>query len=170
MPRGTLVVDEKLLRDHFLRQQRGGNIAGYRGARFQRGYGIGGIFKSLARYAIPPFKQGAKVVGKIALQAATEVGQDVLQGKNVRESVKTHGGKVVKDFAEQGARTLQRQTGHGRKRRRSQHSNLSSVKKQKLEASRLTKWITDDESSHDDESSYDDESDGETSQTRDDIY
>jgi hypothetical protein len=28
------------------------------------------------------------------------------QGKNVRESVKTHGGKVVKDFAEQGARTL----------------------------------------------------------------
>ena len=89
MPRGTLVVDEKLLRDHFMRQQRGGNITGYRGARFQRGYGFGGIFKSLARYAIPLFKQGAKVVGKRALQAATEVGQDVIQGKNVRESVKT---------------------------------------------------------------------------------
>ena len=98
MPRGTLVVDEKLLRDHFLKQKRGGNIAGYRGARMQRGYGIGGIFKSLARYAIPLFKQGAKVVGKRALQAATEIGQDVLQGKNVRESVETHGGKVVKDF------------------------------------------------------------------------
>ena len=98
MPRGN---DKKISRDHFLRQQRGGNIAGYRGARFQRGYGIGGIFKSLARYAIPLFKpQGAKFVGKRALQAATEVGQDVLQGKNVRESVKTHGGKVVKDFAE----------------------------------------------------------------------
>ena len=163
MPRGTFVVDEKLLRDHFLRQQRGGNIAGYRGARIQRGYGIGGIFKSLARYAIPPFKQGAKVVGKRALQAATEVGQDVLQGKNVRESVENHGGKVVKDFAEQGARTLLRQTGHGCKRRRSQCSNLSSVKKQKLEAPRLTKWITDDESS------YDDESDNETSETSDDI-
>ena len=35
-------------------------------------------------------------------QLATEVGQNVLQGKNVRASVKTHGGKVVKDFAEQG--------------------------------------------------------------------
>jgi hypothetical protein len=115
-------------------------------------------------------KQGAKVVGKRALQAATEVGQDVLQGNNVRESVKTHGGKVVKDFSEKGARTLLRQTGHGRKRRRSQRSNLSSVKKQKLEASRLTKWITDDESSHDDESSYDGEWDSETSQTSDDIY
>jgi hypothetical protein len=58
---------------------------------------------------------------------------------------------------EQG--TLLRQTGNGRKRRRSKRNNLSSVKKQKLEAPRLTKWITDDESSHDDESSYDDESD-----------
>ena len=147
-----------------MRQQRGGNIAGYRGARMQRGYGIGCIFKSLARYAIPLFKQGAKVVGKRALQAATEIGQDVLQGKNVRESVETQGGKVVKDFAEQGARTLLRQTGHGRKRRRSQCSNLSSVKKRKLETPRLTKWITDDESS------YDDESASETSQTSDDVY
>ena len=76
--RGRLVVDAKLLKDHFLRQQRGGNIAGFRGARFQRGYGIGGIFKSLARYAIPLFKQGAKVVCKRALQTATEVGQDAL--------------------------------------------------------------------------------------------
>jgi hypothetical protein len=40
MPRGTLVVDAKLLTDHFLRQLHGGNIAGYRGARFQRGYGL----------------------------------------------------------------------------------------------------------------------------------
>ena len=37
--RGRLVVDEKLLKDHFLRQQRGGNIAGYRGARMQRDMG-----------------------------------------------------------------------------------------------------------------------------------
>ena len=169
--RGTLVVDTKLLKDHFLRQQRGGNIAGYRCVRFQRGYGIGGIFKSFVRYATPLFKQGAKVAGKRALQAATEVDQDVLQGKNVRESVKTHRGKVVKDFVEQGARTLLRQTGHGSKRRRSQRSNLSSVKKQKLEEDpRRPKWITKDESDCDDESSHDDESESETSQTSDDIY
>jgi hypothetical protein len=149
MTSGTLFVDEKLLRNYYLRQKRGGNIAGYRGARFQRGYGLGGIFKSLARYAIPLFKQGPKVVGKRALQAATEVGQDVLE---------------VKDFAEQVARTLLHQTEHGSKRRRGQRSNLSSVKKQKLANPRLTKWITDDESS------YDDESDSETSQKRDNIY
>jgi hypothetical protein len=88
-------------------------------------------------------KAYAKVVGKRALQAATEVGHDVIQGKNVRESVKTHRGKVVKNFVEQGARTLLHQTGHGSKRRRSQRSNLSSVNKQKLEEDpRRPKWIT----------------------------
>jgi hypothetical protein len=56
-----------------MRQQRGGNITGYRGARFQRGYGLRGIFKSLARYVIPLFKHGAKVFGKRALQAATKL-------------------------------------------------------------------------------------------------
>jgi hypothetical protein len=50
---------------------------------------VGGVLKSLARYAIPLFKQGAKVVYKRALQAATEVGQGVIQGKNVRESFKS---------------------------------------------------------------------------------
>jgi hypothetical protein len=70
---GRLVVDTKLLKDHFLRQQCGGNIAGFHGERMQREYGVGGIFKSLARYAIPLFKQGAKVVGKRALQTATEI-------------------------------------------------------------------------------------------------
>jgi hypothetical protein len=37
--RGRLVVDAKLLKDHFLRQQRGGNIAGFHGARMQRDMG-----------------------------------------------------------------------------------------------------------------------------------
>ena len=168
MPRSTLLVDEKLLRDHFMRQQRGGNITGYHGARFERGYGLGGILKTLARYAIPLFKQGAKVVGKRALQAATEVGKDVLQGKNVRESVKTHGGDVVLDFAEQGAKALLQQAGRGSKRRQGQRNNLSTTKRLKLcshiAVPRHTKWITEDESSHDDDS------DSETSQTSDDIY
>ena len=111
--RGRLVVDEKVLRDHFLRQQRGGNIAGYRNACMQRGYGIGGIFKSLARYSIPLFKQGAKVVGKRALQAAAEVGQDVLQGKNVKGSIKSRGKQAVSDVAENAAKKVM--TGKGLK-------------------------------------------------------
>jgi hypothetical protein len=37
--RRRLVVDEKLLKDHFLRQQHGGNIAGFRGAHMRRDMG-----------------------------------------------------------------------------------------------------------------------------------
>ena len=107
-------MDAKLLKDHFLRQQRGGNIAGFRGARMQRGYGIKSIFKSLARYAIPLFKQGAKVVGKRALQAATEVGQDVLQGKNVKEAFKSRGKQAASDVAKNAAKKVM--TGKGRKK------------------------------------------------------
>ena len=53
MPRSVLVPNVKQLTDHYLRQQRGGNIIGFRGARIQRGYGIGGIFKILARLLFP---------------------------------------------------------------------------------------------------------------------
>jgi hypothetical protein len=47
MPRSKLVVDEKLLKDNFLRQQHGGNIAGFRDVRTQRGYGIGVFSRAL---------------------------------------------------------------------------------------------------------------------------
>ena len=57
------------------------NITRFHGAHMQRGYGIGGIYKSFARFAIPLFKQNAKALGEKALQAATQVGQDVLEGK-----------------------------------------------------------------------------------------
>ena len=96
MPRSVLVPNVKQLTDHYLRQQHGGNIV-------QRGYGIGGIFKSLARIAIPLFKRGAKAAGKRALQAATEVGQDVLEGKNVIESAKSRGKQAAGDVAKAAA-------------------------------------------------------------------
>ena len=81
-----------------MRQQRGGNIVGFRGARIQRGYGIGGI-----RIAIPSFKRSAKAVGKRELKAATKVGQDVLEEKNVIKSTKSRGKQAVNDIAEAAA-------------------------------------------------------------------
>ena len=78
-------------------------LLGFRGARIQRGYGIGGIFKSLGRIVIPLFKRGAKAIGKRALQAATEVGQDVLEGKNVIESAKSRGKQAAGDVAKAAA-------------------------------------------------------------------
>ena len=132
MPRTIIIPDVQQLTDHYLRQQRGGNIAGFRGTRMQRGYGIGGIFRSLARFAMPLFKKSAESVGKRALKAATEVGKDVLDGKSFKESTKSRGREVFKDLANQGANALLHQAGRGKKRRLGEHSNLSCIKRRKL--------------------------------------
>ena len=167
MPRSVLVPDVKQLTDHYLRQQNGGNIVGFRGGRIQKGYGIGGMFKSLARIAIPLFKRVAKAVRKRALKAATDVGQDVLEGKNVLKLLKSRGSDAVKELAQQGAKTLVHQTGRGRKRKRGQRSNLAFTKRPKL-CSELyyvpDRWITNDDSSDDEKS------DSEISQAYDDRY
>ena len=68
MPRSIIIPDVERLTDHYLRQQRGRNIAGFRGTRMQRGYGLGSIFKSLARFTMPLFKKSAESVGKQALK------------------------------------------------------------------------------------------------------
>ncbi len=132
MPRSIILTDVQQLTGHYLRQQRGGNIAGYRGTRMQRGYGIEGTFRSLARFAIPLFKKSAESVGKRALKAATEVGQDVLDGKKIKESTKSRGREVFKDWANQEANALVHQAGKGKKRRLGEHSNLSFIKRRKL--------------------------------------
>jgi hypothetical protein len=75
MPRGVFIPDVKVLTDHYLRHQRGGNIVGYRGARMQHGYGIGGILK-----------------------AGAQVAQYVADGENVVVSAKTRGKQAVNDF------------------------------------------------------------------------
>jgi hypothetical protein len=134
---------------------------------------VHGIFKTLARYAIPLFKQGAKIVGKRALKAATEVGQDVLQGRNVRESAKTHG-KTLPNKKQRPYYSYIRQGAEAREGKANVYSNLSATKRLKLRSHiavpRRTKWITEDGSNHDDESSHVDESDSNTFQASDDIY
>ena len=68
-------------------KQKGGNLPAFHGGRFQRGYGLGSIFKGLFRWAMPHLQQGAKMLGKKALQTGVDVAQDVLAGENLRSQV-----------------------------------------------------------------------------------
>ena len=65
--------------------QRGGNVPVYRGPVLQRGYGIGSIFKSVARSIMPSLKE----IGKSALTTGLEVLQDVAKGENIKTAAKT---------------------------------------------------------------------------------
>ena len=64
--------------------QRRGNVPSYRGPVLQRGYGLGSIFKSVARSVMPSLKE----IGKSALTTGLEVLQGVAKGENVKTAPK----------------------------------------------------------------------------------
>ena len=64
--------------------QRGGNVPFYRGPVLQRGYGLGSIFKSVARSVMSSLKK----IGKSALTTGLEVLQDVAKGENIKTAAK----------------------------------------------------------------------------------
>ena len=66
--------------------QRGGNILFYRGPVLQGGYGLGSIFKSVAKSVMPSLKE----IGKSALTTGLEVLQDVAKGENIKTEAKKH--------------------------------------------------------------------------------
>ena len=74
--------------EYYLAKQKGGNLPAFHGSRFQRGYGLGSIFKGPFRWALPHLQQGAKLLGKKALQTGVQVAQDVLAGENVKTATK----------------------------------------------------------------------------------
>ena len=83
----------------------------------QMGYGLGGLFRSMARAVMPMVKSGAKTLGNIALNSGKDLLGDVLAGKNVKEAAKARAleaANVAKNKAVQRVRTFA-QTGSGRR-------------------------------------------------------
>ena len=121
--RKLYIPNHKLYEEYYLNQakQKGGNLQAFHGARFQQGYGLGSIFKGLFRWAMPHLQQGAKVLGKKALQTGAQVAQDVLEGNNVNTALEKRIGGLVP------------QTGSGRKatKRKVQFRGLPPFKKRK---------------------------------------
>ena len=60
----------------------------YRAPVLQKGYGIGNLFKSMARTVMPALKEGMKTLGKTALQTGMDVMQDVASGENFKTAAK----------------------------------------------------------------------------------
>ena len=89
--------------NYYLEQQRGRGMPVFRGSAWQAGYGnqtgygLGGIFCSISRAALPLLKKGvqavaplakkgARIIGDIAMQSGSDFLGDILTGKNVNES------------------------------------------------------------------------------------
>ena len=103
------IPNHKLYEQYYVDQARhkGGNLPDFHGSRFQQGYGLGSIFKGLFLWAMPHLQQGAKVLGKKALQTGVQVAQDVLEGNNVNAALAKRSREAVGE--------LVLQAGSGRK-------------------------------------------------------
>jgi hypothetical protein len=121
--------------DYFERQT-GGQLSGvFMGSPRQRGYGLGGVFKSLFRYmvplfknhAIPAFKRGARTIGQEALRAATNVGIESLRGDNFKESVKNNLETAMSNLHDKAQSKLQ--SGSGRRRKNKKKSLPKRINK-----------------------------------------
>ena len=64
--------------------QRAGDVPFYRGPVLQRGYGLGSIFKNVARSVMLSLKE----IGKSALTTGLEVLQDVAKDENIKTAAK----------------------------------------------------------------------------------
>ena len=73
-----------LSRRVFLTKSLRGNVPFYHRPVLQRGYGIGSIFKSVARSVMLSLKE----TGKSSLTTGLEVLQDVAKGKNIKTAAK----------------------------------------------------------------------------------
>lgn len=65
-----------------------GGFPVFEGSYMQRGSGLGQIFSGLMRSAIPLIKTGVKGLGREALRTGVAVGQDILNGRNIKTATK----------------------------------------------------------------------------------
>ena len=120
--------NHKLYEQYYLDQakQKGGNLPAFHGARFQRGYGLGSIFRGLFRWAVPHLKQGAKILGKKALQTGVNIAQDVMDGKQFKTTVGERAKQVISELASQNPSQAQSGAGQKATKRKAQPRKNSS--------------------------------------------
>jgi len=87
----------------------------------QEGRGLGSIFSSIARSALPFVKSGAKFLGRQALRAGCDIGDDVLSGHTVKSSIRK---RVFGEEAPQEGSGIKR-----RRRRRRKQTPKRKVRK-----------------------------------------
>lgn len=66
--------------------QVGGSGDYFKGAPYQKGYGIGGVLAGLFKSALPLIKSGAKNLAKTALTTGLGIAADAIGGQNVKMS------------------------------------------------------------------------------------
>ncbi|MCP4458742.1 MAG: hypothetical protein GY816_12075 [Cytophagales bacterium] len=86
--------------------QRGGNLPAFEGYAYQKGHGLGSLFKGLLRMITPIAKQAGKAVGKQALHAGASIMEDYASGANLKESAEKHVKRGARALAKKAAKKV----------------------------------------------------------------
>ena len=120
---------------YYVDQQQGKGMDAFRGSPWQvgqgqMGYGLGGLFRSVARSVLPMIKSGAKTLGNIALSSGTNLLGDILAGKNVKKAAKSRFTEATGVVKQKAINKLQSQTGSGKRqpgKRKSKTRKISAA-------------------------------------------
>ncbi|GFV80917.1 uncharacterized protein TNCV_4199371 [Trichonephila clavipes] len=118
----------KKFEDHYTNHI-GSGVPYYEGVSFQKGYGLGGIFRRLFRAALPFLVKGGKAVGKEALRTGTRVVSDVLSGENFKIAARKRSEEAGRGMARKAVEHVQSMIGRGKyKRKRKKQKKVISKK------------------------------------------
>ena len=94
------------------------NFPVFRGVKYQRGYGLGGVFRRLFRFIMPLVKEHGlpllRSVGESAIKGVSNLANDAIKGKNLKESAEQ---RFKETFKELKDKTLMKGSGINRKRK-----------------------------------------------------
>ena len=100
-----------LIHDNGDRQQQqygGSNYSPFVGLPYQRGAGIGSIFRSLLRFLMPIGREAGAAIGRQGLESGVRVLSSVLDGRNVRQSLEHEGRAGLKNLLDKASNNLAR--------------------------------------------------------------
>ncbi|KAL3124255.1 hypothetical protein niasHT_006643 [Heterodera trifolii] len=83
----------------------------YRGLPYQRGAGVGAVFRSLMRYLLPIGKQIGSAIGRQGMESGNRVLTNVLEGKDLKESLVSESKVGLKNLLEKAANNINTQKG-----------------------------------------------------------
>lgn len=128
---------------NFYNQYGGSSIPIFSGAKTQIGYGLGGIFGSLLKAALPVIKRGATSLGKTAIKTGINIAKDGLSGKNIKQAVsknlKEAGKDVLSDSLSGISNFLSPPKNTSKSNKRKRHNANQSISPKRVKRRRANK-------------------------------
>ena len=117
---------QKSFEDYYARQS-GHGLDYYQGTALQKGYGFGGLFRSLFRAAVPLFKSGAKAVGKQLFHSGVDVLNDVSRGESIKAAAKRRLKEAGQNLTDKASSHVKTMMGSGRPHKKRKRSNKAVI-------------------------------------------